>query len=60
MNVIKFSDKLEMSVMEKSKLALSNNCDDRRSSVLTTSDAGSEFEIRKKIRYGKPLAGSIN
>lgn len=42
---------------EKSKHSLTAG-DPRRASVLTVSEAGSEFEHRKKIKYGGPLAGS--
>lgn len=52
-------ENLSMKSNEKSKLALESD-EIRRSSVLTNSDAGSEFDNRKKIKYGGPLAGSWN
>lgn len=46
-----------MKLHDKTQLALdAENL--RRDSVRTTSDAGSEFEPLKKIKYGGPLAGS--
>jgi hypothetical protein len=45
-----------MSLIDKAKLGFSDDID-RRASVLTVSDVGSEFDIQKKIKYGKPLAG---
>ena len=32
---------------------------DRRVSILSLSDAGSDYEFKKNIKYGKPLAGII-
>lgn len=32
---------------------------DRRVSIQTLSEAGSEYEFKKNIKYGKPLAGKI-
>lgn len=39
------------------KLKLENNEADRRISMATISDAGSDFERKNKIKYGGPLAG---
>lgn len=39
------------------KLKLEHEEKDRRISMATISDAGSEFERKKKIKYGGPLAG---
>lgn len=39
---------------EKSQLKIKEK--DRRVSILTISDAGSDFELKKNIKYGKPLA----
>lgn len=41
---------------DKTTLSIKNDVQ-RRASILTVSDAGSEFEHRKKINYGGPLAG---
>lgn len=46
-----------MKTFDKTKLSVENDVS-RRASILTVSDAGSEFEHRKKIKYGAPLAGS--
>lgn len=46
-----------MRTFDKTKLSIDVG-DQRRASILTVSDAGSEFEHRKKIKYGGPLAGS--
>ena len=40
----------------KSQLSLEND-KKRRVSILSVSDAGSEYEHRRKIKYGGPLAG---
>lgn len=42
-------------IMDKLKLKHDEN--DRRISMATISDAGSECERKKKIKYGGPLAG---
>lgn len=47
-----------MKPYDKAKLELQKG-DSRRGSVLTASDAGSEFEPSKKIKYGGPLAGIL-
>ena len=39
------------------KLKLEQSDVDRRTSMATISEAGSEFERKKKIKYGGPLAG---
>ena len=43
--------------MEKSKLALGKDEDKRKVSILTTSDV-SEFEVKKKIKFGGPMTGN--
>lgn len=45
-----------MKLYDKSQLAVGTE-EPRRDSIMTTSDAGSEFEPGKKIKYGGPLAG---
>jgi hypothetical protein len=49
-----------MSSKEKHRLSIAGGGGgDRRLSILSASDAGSDVDIRKKIRYGGPLAGAV-
>jgi hypothetical protein len=48
-----------MKPFEKTKLCLENDVA-RRVSILSAISGGSEFEHRKKIKYGGPLAGSLS
>jgi hypothetical protein len=42
---------------DKNKLSV-GNADDRRGSVMTVSDAGSELDARRRMKYGGPLTGT--
>lgn len=46
-----------MAYKEKNNLSIDND-ESRRSSVMTVSDAGSEFNPRRKIKYGGPWAAA--
>ena len=46
-----------MKINVKPKISFENDVQ-RQTSILSVSDAGSELEHRKKIKYGGPLAGT--
>lgn len=46
-----------MKTNEKARLSVTIE-EPRRASVVTVSEAGSEYALRRKIKYGGPLSGS--